>query len=274
MVRMTIFILLTCLLGSCSSSRINRKIQDPSWDALADESYLRWDESRLNQLKDNKREVVKCYQGNFSTALEAYKAQFSSKERSQSYWLDIGNCYFIEESWTKAEFFYHLTIQETKNPVLKSIALNNLGLIHFKYGQWEKGRDFLKESLSLSPKAKVPRFNLSQLFIQFGLYENAIEILTDDLLKGHKDIDFYFSLANAYLFKGDLKKASEFFSLIPKEHFSREDIASTYSLYLVRVGQLSEAKAVMKDRNRSDVPELTVIAQKIEKIILQKLKEE
>jgi hypothetical protein len=30
------------ILASCSTSRIHRKIDDVTWDSLADESYLRW----------------------------------------------------------------------------------------------------------------------------------------------------------------------------------------------------------------------------------------
>jgi predicted Zn-dependent protease len=103
-----------------------------------------------------------------------------------------------------------MTLDESKAPTVKSIALNNLGLIHFKYEQWEKGKEFLRQSMALAPKFKVPRYNMSQLYLQFGLYDKAIEVLSDSAFRGHKDIDVYFSLANAYLYKGDLKKSSEY----------------------------------------------------------------
>lgn len=273
---MKTFLILIILmtLASCSSSRIDRKISDVSWDSLADESYLRWGENRLEKHAKTEHQVVGCYLGETSDTLEDYKKNYLSKNQDPYYWLHIGNCYFIKEKWTKAEFFYRMTLEESKEKTVKSIALNNLGLIHFKYEQWEKGKALLQESMTMAPKFRVPRFNISQLYLQFGLYDKAIETLSDSVFKGHKDIDVYFSLANAYLYKGDLKSASEYFKMIPKENFRREDIASTYALYLVRSGKVREAKVVMEDRDRSGVPELTAIAQKIEKMLSQRLNKE
>ena len=260
-------------LASCSTSRIDRKIEDVTWDSLADESYLRWGENRLDQANPEHK-VVNCYKGEAKETLDQYKKDYISKGESPYYWLHVGNCYFIQESWSKADFFYRMSLEETKLSTVKSIALNNLGLIHFKYEQWEKGKSYLKQAMDLAPRFKVPRYNMSQLYLQFGLYDRAIEVLSEKAFRGHKDIDVYFSFANAYLYKGDLKKASEYFMMIPEEHFRREDIAATYALFLIKTGKIDKAQSVMKDRSRSDVPELTAISQKIEKILLQRMKEE
>lgn len=262
------------VLASCSSSRIDRKIDDASWDSLSDESYLRWGEKRLDKHAKSEHQVIDCYRGEVSDTLDKFKREYNAKEQPPYYWLHIGNCYFIKEKWTKAEFFYRMSLEEAKSKTIKSIALNNLGLINFKYEQWEKGKDFLKESMNLAPKNKVPRYNMSQLYLQFGLYDKAIEVLNDSVFKGHKDIDVYFSLANAYLYKGDLKTSADYFKMIPKDSFRREDIAATYALFLVKQGKIKEAKSVMDNRERSGVLELTAISQKIEKILEKRLKEE
>lgn len=259
---------------SCSTSRIDRKINDVTWDSLTDESYLRWGQSRLEKHASSTHKVVNCYQGHAKETLEKYKKDFLDDSQTPYYWLHIGNCYFIQESWTKAEFFYRMTLDESKSQMVKSIAMNNLGLIHFKYEQWEKGKDYLQKSMDLASKFKIPRYNMSQLYLQFGLYDKAIEVLSDSAFRGHKDIDVYFSFANAYLYKGDLNKSAQYFKMIPSEHFRREDIAATYALYLIKTGNIQKAQSVMKDRERSDVPELTAISQKIEKILAQRLKEE
>ena len=270
-----IFFVLTFLfLTSCSSSRIDRKIDDLSQDSLADESFLRWGDERLRKASGSNQKVISCYQGKSKDTLSSFKKDFLTHGKSQYYWLHIGNCYFIQESWTKAEFFYRMALDETKVSTVKSIALNNLGLIYFKYEQWEKGKEALLKSMLLSSSFKVPRYNLSQLYLQFGLYDLAIEVLSGSAFKGHKDIDIFFSLANAYLFKGDLESASIFFQLIPVDQFRREDIAATYALFLIKNNKIKDALAIMKHRNRSGVPEITAISQKIEKILLQRMKED
>ena len=259
---------------SCVSTRIDRKINDASWDSLADESYLRWGEQRLLKSAKTEHPVIGCYRGESKKVLESYKKDYLTKHDDPYYWLHIGNCYFIQENWSKAEFFYRISIDEAKSKTLKSIALNNLGLIHFKYEQWEKGKTYLKESMELAPSIKVPRYNISQLYLQFGLYDRAIEVLNDPAFRGHKDIDVYFSLANAYLYKGEINRAAQYFQMIPREHYKREDIAATYALYLIKQGKVSEAKRVMEDRDRSGVVELTQISQKIEKMIAFRLKKD
>jgi tetratricopeptide (TPR) repeat protein len=267
-------LILLFIAASCSTSRLERKIDDVQWDSLADESYLRWGENRLNAHANSEHKVIGCYQGKAKEVLKQYKKDYATQNQNPYYYLHIGNCYFIQEQWTKAEFFYRMTLDESKVQTVKSIALNNLGLIHFKYEQWEKGKEYLKQSMALAPRFKVPRYNISQLYLQFGLYDKAIEVLNENAFKGDKDIDVYFSLANAHLYKGDLKTSGEYFRMIPKEHFQREDIAATYALYLIRTGDMAGAKKVMNQRDRSGVAEITAISTKIEKILATRMKVE
>ncbi len=267
-------IILLFFIVSCSSSRIERKIEDVSWDTLADETYLRWGEERLTKLANPSHKVVLCHQGELKQALNQFRSSFTSKQNDQYYWLHLGNCYFLNDSWGKADFYYRLFLDENNAPTMKSVALNNLGLIYLKYEQWEKAKTYFTQSSLLAPRFKVPKFNLAQLYLQFGHHDKAIEILTSSTFNGHKDIDIYFSLANAHLFKGDIEKSKQFFSLIPKEHFSREDIAATYALFLMKLGYNKEAFSILNRRDRSNVLEVTAISQKIEKALLQKMKEE
>lgn len=266
-------ILVLSVLVACSSSRIDRKITDSSWDTLADETYLRWGENRLSSANPDHK-VVGCYKGEAKETLKQYKKDFLTKEKTEHYWLHIGNCYFVQEAWSKAEFYYQMSLEEAKSNVEKSIALNNLGLIHFKFEQWEKGREYLRESMKLAPKFKVPRYNLSQLYLQFGFYDKAIETLSDSVFKSGHDIDVHFSLANAYFFKGDTAMAEKYFKEIPRTFFHREDIAATYALFLMKKGNVKGAKEIMDERSRSGVPEIATISTKIEKMIAEKMKQE
>jgi tetratricopeptide (TPR) repeat protein len=188
--------------------------------------------------------------------------------------LHIGNCYFLNDQWAKAEFFYRLSLENSKTNQEKALAFNNLAMIEFKFEQWEKGREFLRQSITAAGNFKVPHFNLSQVYIQFGLFDKAIDILSGPMFKDSKDVDVYFSLANAYLFKGDLSRSGSYFNLLPQEHFKREDIAASYALYLLKQNKIHAAKTIMDDRDRSHVIMVTEISQRIEKLIGLRLKEE
>jgi tetratricopeptide (TPR) repeat protein len=269
----SLIIVALILLASCSSSRIERKIEDHKWDSLADESYLRWGESRLEKYGSNQYDVIECYKGKAKETLDKYKKNYEKLVDTPYYWLHIGNCYFVQDSWSKAEFYYQMSLNESKNSTVKSIALNNLALLSFKHEQWEKGKDYLKEAMKNASSFKVPRYNMSQLYLQFGHYDKAIQLLTEGPFKGSQDIDVYFSLANAWLYKGDLDTAGKYFAMIPKDEFRREDIAATYALYLIRRNDIKGASLVMKARSRSGVLEITAISQKIEKMLAARRKE-
>ena len=56
----TITIFALIFLAACSSSRIERKIEDIHWDSLADESYLRWGEGRIEKHASSQNPVINC----------------------------------------------------------------------------------------------------------------------------------------------------------------------------------------------------------------------
>ncbi len=259
------------LFFSCSSSRLDRKIKNKLFDALADETYMRWEASRF----DNNHDLsTSCYHGDRDDTLRKLQLVYDQKHENPLYWVHLGNCYFLKEDWAKADFFYRLSLEESKDVSVEAVSLNNLGLLQFKYDAWDKGKELLQKAIKLSPESKVPKFNLAQLFIQFGFYDKAIALLTSSVFMNHQDVDIDFSLGNAFFFSGDLEKAKFYFKKIPKSELSREDIAATYSLYLLKLGDVGQANFIMKRRMRSHLPQVTAIAQKIEKIILQRSKEE
>lgn len=261
-------------LVSCAQAPSTRKITEASWDALGDEAFLRWGSERISRELKKDEVVSNCYQGKATETLEEYKVDYTEKVKAPYYWLHIGNCFFSKGSYSKAEFFYRMSADESKGKAVKAVALNNLALIYFKYEDWEKGKAYLKEAITAGPSNKVPRFNLSQLYLQFGHYDRSIALLNDPVFKNTQDVDVYFSLANAYLYKGDLKKSYSYFKEIPANFLKRDDIASTYALYLIRIGDFKGAEKVMDERDKSSAPEMVIISSKIESILSQRMKEE
>ncbi len=266
----TIYLLLPLILVSCASPRLERKIADQDLDSLSDETFLRYNDARLSSSQSL---VARCYQGETEEVLAEYREQFLKKDQDPQYWIHIGNCLFVSSQWSKAEFYYHLSSESNKNSV-KALAMNNLALLSFKYEQWEKGKDYLGKAMALAPQAKVPKFNLAQLYIQFGHYKEALDILNHQVFRGKKDIDVMFSFANIALYQNDLKTAEKWFKEIPNDYKKREDIAITYSLYLIKKGLLTEAQTVLAERERSQVPQLTEMSTKAEKMLKTRLSQQ
>lgn len=270
---MKILILLSLsALVACSSGQKVSKISDRSWDALAQETFSRWGEERLAEYNAKDGLVVGCYQGKVKETLNQYKAQYDKRESNPHYWLHIGNCYYLSQDDAKARFFYQLAMEESASPDIKAMAHNNLALLALKKHDWEEGRQHLKKAITFSAQLKIPKFNLSQLYLQFGHYDDAIALLQGSEWQNQNDADLFFSLGNGYLFKGDLEKAGFYFNKIPKENFKREDYAITYSLFYLKKGDLVNAKGVLKGRSISSVVELKSISSKLEAMIDRRMK--
>jgi tetratricopeptide (TPR) repeat protein len=241
--------LILIIMTSCTHQKVSlpkvqdsMKIEEASWDALSDESYFRWGDTRLQAASNS--DVAQCYLGQINQSLTSYKEKFPAKKKDPLYWVHVGNCYYLAQQLHKAEIFYQLALNHSDSNKIKSLVFNNLGLISFQWEKWDIGREYLNKAILADPNAKVPKYNLSQLLIQFGHYDKAIALLNSKQLK-LQDVDFYFSLGNAYFFKGDLPAANKYFEKIPKSFFKRSDIAATYALYLIEIGDMKQARLIV-----------------------------
>jgi hypothetical protein len=237
---------------------------------MGEESLQRWDDKRLSSIPSSLAST--CYKDGEGEL--KFKEQYQDQSSKDFYWIQLGNCYFLSEKWSKAEFYYRLALESSKNKVLRASASNNLALISFKYQQWERGSALLKEAMSLNPSSRVPRYNLSQLYIQFAQFDLALDLLSNSTFNGAQDIDLSLSLGAIWLYKGDLKKAESYLTTIPQTYYEREDIAALLSILELKKGNLEKAKDILGSRDRSHVPELTNISHKLDKVITSRIQQE
>lgn len=266
---MKLFLLLSLsLLVACASKRDNiYKVSDASWDSLSEESFVRWDDQRLITARVSDNTVIKCHAGKTDKALKEYREQYNKRSNNPHYWLHVGNCFYLDNELNQSEFFYRLSLEESKHDVVKAMAWNNIANVYLKFGQWTKAKDALERSIKLSPKSRTPKYNLAQIYLQFGLSDKAIALLSDEVFRGVKDVDIFHSLAMASLMKGDTSKTDEYLKKIPDSFYTRDDIAITASLYHLRKGEVNEASMKIKNREPASDGKRDELAKKIETII-------
>lgn len=238
----SLLLLLPILVISCSSKQDSyqitsrAKVSQADMDAFSNESYQRWSKERLSQSKEL---VTSCHQGKVKETLEKYKSEFSSNHENPLYWIHIANCYYLGNRLTKADFYYRLALEKSKHPGVKALSYNNLAVIAFDWGQWEKGKDFLDLAVRNAPASKSTKYNLAQYYSEIGYHEKVISLLTDPVFKSHKDAEINFKLAQAFLDQGDFSRAQELFEKIPSDKRKREDIASFQALLFIKNQQRS-----------------------------------
>jgi Flp pilus assembly protein TadD len=209
----TIITALLIFLASCASDK--GRINKESTGTLASESFQSLGKNRVAELDSNDKVLWQCYQGKVKESLDEYKKMYESRKNFPEYWLHLANCYLSSGDKRKAEFYYLTAIAESKSKRLTAMANNNLALIYASENHADKASLYFSRSIEADSSLQVPKFNHSQLLIQFGQYKRAIQILHGLVKEGANDAEVNFALGSAYLFSGDLESASPYLDKTP-----------------------------------------------------------
>ncbi len=269
--------LMMIYLTSCASS-VGRGISEGRYDALANESLLRYTDERKKPILKNEKsslhEILSCHGNNFSAGLEALKNRFNSNKKDPEYWNHVGTCYYLQKDYLKAQFFYKLSTDAAKNENKEyPPAFNNLGITAVRLGHFQEAFEYLKTAKEMSPSLLTVTFNLSQLYLQFHLYDKAIALLEDLHRKTSEDIDVLASLGTGYLFQGNNKKTISYFEKIDPNYLKRIDIATTFALALYLENDFKRAQVLLKNRDNTPFEEYKGPAKKLNKLVEAKLEE-
>lgn len=261
-----LFLSLVFLVSCSHGPKINRSISEANWDALKEESLMRWDVNRLSQAT---KVQTSCYKGEVKEGLSHLKDSFFKRAKDSHYWIEIGNCFFLDKKFSQAEFYYQMVINETKENRFKAIAYNNLGIIALEQENWSIAQDFFTKSMSLESRFKVPRYNLALLFLDFNLIDQAQSLVEKE--QNIADVDFMSINARIYLLKNDVASAGKIFNRLPQFSLKRADISVLYAWYLTMVKDYNKANSVLTTREPSSIKELETFKNKISEDISSKL---
>lgn len=225
----TIITALLIFLTSCASNK--SRFASETTGSLASESFQNLGKNRVAELNGTDKILWQCYQGKVKDSLAEYKKIYDTRKDFPEYWLHLGNCYFSSGEKKKAEFFYLTAIAESKSNRLTAMANNNLALIYASEENPDKASLYFKRAIDADSTLQVPRFNQSQLLLQYGQYKKAIEILLGLIKMGANDAEVNFALGSAYLFNDDLASASLYLEKIPSSLSGRQEVATTLGLY-------------------------------------------
>jgi tetratricopeptide (TPR) repeat protein len=250
---MKLFVLIfPILLASCASFNNPRQIKQASFDGLKFESLKRYDYTRLNPKLKLKNPLSMCHNQDFEAAHKIFKAQLDAKKDNYLYWNQISTCYILEREYNKAKNFLNLALAAAKTNTQKSIILNNMGVVQLETENFHEAKEYFKKSIELSNKALTPKFNLTQVYLKFGLYRKANDELNFLLTKNPQDIDFLNSKAYLELMQKNYKQALTFFNKIPKEYRSRDDIATNMAMTYFMLGLYDNSKQSLSNADKKD----------------------
>lgn len=230
---------------------------DTKGDVLATESLARFNNNDLDVAVDSTDPLSQgigfCYKRDFERGMAIFKKVYAEYKKHPSYYNQLGTCYFLKGDNIKASLYYNKALDLDKN---YAPAYNNLGVQHLKEKDDLRARDAFQKATNLSPFAKTPRFNLAQVYLQYGYTDEALAIFSGLLNTTSEekmnDVDVLIGLANGFLIKGELQKSLTNFQSIDTKYWQRPDVGLNFSVALKLSGDNKNAVKVFRavDQNR------------------------
>lgn len=118
------------------------------------------DLDKISKINSVKAEAKEAYQkGDFQTAISKYRyLRDSLGVTEDEVLMNLGNAYFQTNDTTNAVNTFR-TLAEAKQPNLRSVANQQLGVLSNRKGQYEEALNYFKQSLKANPANEEARFN-------------------------------------------------------------------------------------------------------------------
>lgn len=187
--------------------------------------------------------LVNCLNKNYKKAFEIVEINTDKYKTHPSYWNQVGTCFLLKKEYRKAILYFNKSLEFKPN---YSPALNNIGVMYRRMGDDQKAEVAFDSATKSSPYAKTPRFNLAQIYLEYGLSGNARTHL-NVLVKAGGDSTVYNSMAVSYLMEDNLVSAGSYFSKIKIDDFEKPEFGINYVSYLIRIKKLEKAKDILGD---------------------------
>lgn len=191
-----------------------------------------------------------CYQKKFSDAYELVRNNNKAYNDNPIFWTQVGTCFLLEGKNRKALLFYNraLGLKGDYAP-----ALNNLGVMYMRDKDYSRALVAFERAKKNTAFGKTPRYNLANLYLSFGLYQQAESHLLTLSQVSKKDIDVFNMLGTSYLMQGKTAQAIQSFESINDDYWEDPKIGINYALALHLAGKKSKAEDVLEDINSKNL---------------------
>ncbi len=203
-------------------------------------------EGTLNELTEL------CYNGKFNEAKNLFKKFSKTYLKNAIYWNQVGTCFLLEGKRRKALLFFNKALSLKSN---YAPSLNNLGVMYMKEKDYSRALVAFRRARKSSDFNKTPRFNLANLYLNFGLYDRAITHANVLYGASKTDVDVLNILGTANLMKNEISQAIKYFSLIDSDFLEKPAYGINYALALHLDGKKERAIDAFEDIEKKDQKE-------------------
>lgn len=205
-----------------------------------------------------------CYEKKFTEAFKLVKFYNKKYLKNPIFWNQVGTCYLLKGERRKALLFYNKALSHKAE---YAPALNNLGVMYLTEGDYSRSLVAFEKAKQSKTFSRTPRYNLANLKLNFGLYQDAIEELKVLYGLTKTDVDVNNMMGTAYLMSNNPKEARRYFVKIPsrEKELARFGINSALAEYLV--GNVEQARDIFEDIDDKSLDEWKKYHSQIKKVI-------
>ncbi len=275
--RFFLSILLIFLFG-CGTARISNKISKNEDDFIYKESFIRYTDDRLDKFESNPyfKGISLCYKGNYQEGLKFLALKLNERENEPEYWNQIGICHYLNNNIAKALFNFDLSIskaESSKKYRNYGASYNNKGLIFLKMRHYQTAINFIEKAFEKSRFLLVPKYNLIQIYIQFGLLDKARSILDDLLKKYPNDNDLKISLISLLTLEGKLDESNKIYLTLNDKLKKRSDISLIQAISLFKQNQFEKMDKELSNQESTYILSIKNSSSLLKSLANKKIKE-
>lgn len=203
------------------------KVDSKETEALNEESIQRLDDPSDIDSKTTLDEIiVSCYEKDFDKAFKLISNNHDRYKQHPIFWNQVGTCFMLKGERRKAILFYNKALEFKTS---YAPAFNNLGVMYRSENDDQKALVAFTRSKKSNNLSRTPRFNLGNLYLEYGLYNHAIAMFKGLNNVAPSDVDVLAALGTAYLMKNELDESLKYFSKIDSSNIEKPYIGINYA---------------------------------------------
>ena len=211
-------------------------------------------ETKLDRIKVKMSPIkglIECYKGNSDEGLAIIRSSYSRYKKNPLYYNSAGSCFTLRRDYEKAIIFYNLALESRNN---YPPTISNLGVIHYKKGNFNKAFSAFKRAASLAPDATTPRKNLASLYFEYYLFKNIKKFYKEQSNK--QDDILYFAEGLLSMEQKDFEKALYHFEKIRKNEAFSPGLELNNAICYLELGEKSRASSLFSKIDIKKAPKL------------------
>jgi tetratricopeptide (TPR) repeat protein len=217
----------------------------------------------IDTKKDTIAQISKlCNTKETSEGLKLAKKDYEKYQSFPSYWMVVGNCYYQRNKLFMAQLYYSRALSLAPG---SGSTYNNYAVTLLRRGKKDRALVALKKAISKNKKLLTAKLNLAHLYLQYGVYDQAIS----QWKKLEKEMPYaevvINGLATSYLMKGWYKNAKKYYAKL--KNTRNAEIGVNYALNEALSGNKKNALKLIEKVNEYPSKKWKLHKESVEKYI-------